>query len=60
MPVTSRAIPASNGVIYAIGKVLVPENERSIVGVLAGDSRFSTLVTAAKVADLVSTLDTGT
>ena len=59
MPVTSRAIMATNGVIYAINKVLIPETERSIVGVLAGDSRFSTLVTAAKVAGLVSTLDTG-
>merc|ERR1712063_54822 len=52
-----RTIAASNGVIHVIKKVLVPKAERTIVGALAGDQRFGTLVKAADAANLVSTLD---
>ena len=59
VPVQFRALYATNGVVYVIEKVLVPQTERSIAGVLVSDARFSTLVTAAKIAGLVETLDSG-
>jgi transforming growth factor-beta-induced protein len=52
-----RAIETTNGVIYVIDKVLVPNDEASIVKVLEKQGTFSTLLTALKVADLTSTLD---
>jgi transforming growth factor-beta-induced protein len=52
-----NAIQTTNGVIYVIDKVLVPNDDASIVKVLEKQGKFSTLLTALKVADLTSTLD---
>ncbi|MEN9834648.1 MAG: hypothetical protein RL011_841, partial [Pseudomonadota bacterium] len=52
-------LSASNGVVHVIDTVLMPpslEAAKDIVGVATSDSRFSTLVTALKSADLVATL----
>ena len=49
----------NNGFIHTIDKVLLPKRQ-SIVDVLIKNSdTFSTLITAAKAADLVDTLATG-
>ncbi|XP_063590926.1 transforming growth factor-beta-induced protein ig-h3-like [Penaeus indicus] len=52
-------LTASNGVVHVIEKVLLPP-KLTIVEALAGDGRFSTLVTAISLADLFETLDSGT
>ncbi|XP_037789433.1 transforming growth factor-beta-induced protein ig-h3-like [Penaeus monodon] len=49
-------LTASNGVVHVIEKVLLPP-KLTIVEALAGDGRFSTLVTAISLADLFETLD---
>ncbi|XP_042882498.1 transforming growth factor-beta-induced protein ig-h3-like [Penaeus japonicus] len=51
-------IRASNGIIHAVDKVLLaPQSD--IVGALAGDDRFSTLVAAVTAAGLADTLRAG-
>jgi len=52
---------ADNGVIHIIDRVLLPAPKRkSIVEILIENSDiYSTLITAAKTADLVETLSTG-
>ena len=52
---------ANNGVIHTIDKVLLPPPKRqSIADILIENSgTFSTLITAAKAANLVDTLSTG-
>ena len=52
-------ISATNGVVHVIDKVILPEPEPNIVKVLTSDKRFSTLATAATVAGLISTLESG-
>lgn len=51
-----KTLMASNGVIYVIDKVLVPESERDIVQVLENKGGFSTLLTALKTTGLTDTL----
>ena len=51
-----RSFDASNGVIHVIDKVLVPSADPNLVQVLEKKGDFSTLLTAAKIAGLVSTL----
>uniref|UniRef100_A0A0P5HBI0 Fasciclin domain-containing protein n=2 Tax=Daphnia magna TaxID=35525 RepID=A0A0P5HBI0_9CRUS len=53
-----KALEASNGIIYVIDKVLVPDNDKSIVKVLASKGKFTTLITAFNVAGLKTHLDT--
>ena len=52
-------ISATNGVVHVIDKVILPEPQPNIVKVLTSDKRFSTLATAATVAGLISTLESG-
>ena len=52
--VVSADIPASNGVIHVIDKVILPRKDIVDTAVSAGS--FKTLVTAVKAADLVETL----
>ena len=52
--VTATDIPASNGVIHVIDKVILPRKDIVDTAVSAGS--FKTLVTAVKAADLVETL----
>ncbi|XP_071517494.1 transforming growth factor-beta-induced protein ig-h3-like [Panulirus ornatus] len=49
-------LEASNGVAHVIDEVLLPPAGGDIVDVLAGDSRFTTLVQAVQAAGLVDTL----
>ncbi|XP_042882499.1 periostin-like [Penaeus japonicus] len=49
-------LQASNGVVHVIEKVLLPPR-LTILEALAGDGRFSTLVTAVSLADLFEALD---
>lgn len=58
MKVQKADLTASNGVVHVIEKVLLPP-KLTIVEALAGDGRFSTLVTAISLADLFETLDSG-
>lgn len=51
-----RSFHASNGVIHVIDKVLVPSGDKNLVQTLDKKGEFSTLLTAAKIAGLVSTL----
>ncbi|KAI9555167.1 hypothetical protein GHT06_017682 [Daphnia sinensis] len=53
-----KALEASNGIIYVIDKVLIPDNDKSIVKVLASKEKFTTLITAFNVAGLKTHLDT--
>ena len=53
-------VAAANGVIHVIDKVILPAPQPNIVGVLTADKRFSTLATAATVAGLIPTLESGT
>jgi transforming growth factor-beta-induced protein len=55
-----NVLEASNGIIYVIDKVLVPDNDKSIVKVLESKGKFTTLITALGVAGLKNHLDTGT
>ncbi|XP_063590932.1 transforming growth factor-beta-induced protein ig-h3-like [Penaeus indicus] len=48
-------IPASNGVVHVIDKVLLPP-KGSVVDTLVGDDRFTTLVAAVTAAGLADTL----
>jgi len=56
------ALPTTNGLIYVIDAVILPEQANStmpakdIVDTAAGDGRFKTLVAAVQAADLVDTL----
>ena len=52
-------LSATNGVVHVIDKVILPEPQPNIVKVLTSDKRFSTLATAATVAGLISTLESG-
>ena len=52
-------IAASNGVIHVIDAVILPEPQPNLVKVLTSDKRFSTLATAATVAGLIPTLESG-
>ena len=54
--VTSADIPASNGVIHAIDKVLVPPGVLTVVQMAQVNPAFSTLVGAVVSADLQGTL----
>ncbi|PKN54832.1 MAG: adhesion lipoprotein [Deltaproteobacteria bacterium HGW-Deltaproteobacteria-14] len=57
--VTTTDIAASNGVIHVIDGVLLPPEEpksNTVVDVVTGDSRFSTLATAVVAAGLDATL----
>lgn len=54
-----KTLEASNGVIYIIDKVLIPEPESNIVQVLTKKGSFSTLITALNVAGLTSTVESG-
>lgn len=54
-----KTLEASNGVIYVIDRVLIPEGDPTIVKVLERKGQFSTLLTALKAAGLTSTLDSG-
>lgn len=54
-----KALEASNGIIYVIDKVLVPDSDKSIVKVLASKGKFTTLITALNIAGLKTHLDTG-
>ena len=58
-----KDIKASNGIIHVLDTVLLPptnaaaaDTVKDIVSIASSDSRFTTLVTALKAADLVSTL----
>ncbi|EFX90384.1 hypothetical protein DAPPUDRAFT_309644 [Daphnia pulex] len=53
-----NVLEASNGIIYVIDKVLVPDNDKSIVKVLESKLKFTTLITALGVAGLKNHLDT--
>ena len=53
--VTAADVQASNGVIHVIDTVLVPET-KNLVEVAQGAGQFSTLIAAAKAADLVPVL----
>ncbi|XP_046658066.1 transforming growth factor-beta-induced protein ig-h3-like [Daphnia pulicaria] len=53
-----NVLEASNGIIYVIDKVLVPDNDKSIVKVLESKGKFTTLITALGVAGLKNHLDT--
>jgi transforming growth factor-beta-induced protein len=55
-----KVLEASNGIIYVIDKLLVPDNDKSIVKVLESKGKFTTLITALVVAGLKNHLDTGT
>ncbi len=55
-----KVLEASNGVIYVIDKVLLPDNDKSIVKVLESKGKFATLISALVVAGLKNHLDTGT
>ena len=55
-----KVLEASNGIIYVIDKVLVPDNDKSIVKVLESKGKFTTLISALVVAGLKNHLDTGT
>ena len=52
-------IAASNGVIHVIDAVILPEPQPNLVKALTSDKRFSTLATAATVAGLIPTLESG-
>ncbi len=52
--VVKADIPANNGIIHAIDRVLIPRP--SIAELAAGDERFSTLLAAVKAAGLADTL----
>lgn len=55
-----KSLEASNGIIYSIDKVLVPDDkERDIAEVLEKTGEFSTLLTALKVAGLKDTIKSG-
>jgi transforming growth factor-beta-induced protein len=54
--VTTPDVPASNGVIHVIDKVLVPPGVLNIVQMAQANPLFSTLVSAVVSADLQSTL----
>jgi transforming growth factor-beta-induced protein len=54
-----KVLEASNGIIYVIDKVLVPDNDKSIVKVLESKGKFKTFITALVVAGLKNHLDTG-
>jgi len=49
-------VEASNGIIHVVDEVIFPFPETTVAGVVAGDSRFSTLLTAVSTAGLVDTL----
>ncbi|XP_046658065.1 transforming growth factor-beta-induced protein ig-h3-like [Daphnia pulicaria] len=53
-----KVLEASNGIIYVIDKVLVPDNDKSIVKVLESKGKFTTLISALVVAGLKNHLDT--
>ena len=51
-----KTLFTSNGIIYILDKVLIPEAERDIVQVLENKGEFNTLLTAIKAAGLTDTL----
>jgi transforming growth factor-beta-induced protein len=54
IPVAIADVDASNGVIHAIGDVLIPSTLKSLVDVAKGRSELSTFVTALGAANLTS------
>lgn len=57
--VVEADVGASNGVIHVLDQVLIPPSGGDVVDLLAGDSRFTTLVQAVQTAGLVDTLKSG-
>ena len=56
--VTQADVSATNGVIHAIDKVLIPPGYFNVVETAQADGRFTTLVTAVVTAGLTNTLAT--
>lgn len=54
-----KALEAENGIVYVIDKVLIPDNNKSIVKVLETKGKFTTLMTALVVSGLKNHLDSG-
>ncbi|KAK4022404.1 hypothetical protein OUZ56_007873 [Daphnia magna] len=52
-----KALEAENGIVYVIDKVLIPDNNKSIVKVLETKGKFTTLMTALVVSGLKNHLD---
>ncbi|XP_057380925.1 transforming growth factor-beta-induced protein ig-h3-like isoform X2 [Daphnia carinata] len=53
-----KTLEAENGIVYVIDKVLIPDNNKSIVKVLETKGKFTTLMTALVVSGLKNHLDT--
>ena len=54
-----KTIEASNGKIFVIDKVLIPDDERTIIGKLERQGQFNTFLKAFNVAGLASTIGNG-